>query len=70
MTNPLKWLLNTVLSILLTSTLRILLVLLLLVSCLTSIAMLILTSHPLEVVITVVVLDIIVSLHHWFFMIK
>jgi len=70
MTNPLKWLLNAVLSILLSSTLRILLVLLLLVSCYASIAMLILTSHGVGVVITVVVLNVIVSLHHWFVMKK
>ena len=56
MSNPLKRLLNSILNILLSSTLRILLVLLLLVSCYTSAAMLILTSLPFEIVIPQMVL--------------
>jgi hypothetical protein len=70
MPNPLKRLLNPLLNILLSSTLRILLVLLLLVSCYTSIAMLILTFLPPELVITLGVLNVTISLHHWFVMIK
>jgi ABC-type multidrug transport system permease subunit len=68
MSNPLQRSFNTVLGIFLSSTLRILLVLLLLVSCYTSIAISIITSLPLGITITLVVLNAIIFFHHWYVM--
>ena len=71
MSDPLKQLSNAVLSILLSSTLRISLVLLLLVSCYTCIAMLMLTPASLpERFVVLVALVVPISAHHWLVMIK
>jgi hypothetical protein len=67
---PLQQFLNPVLSIFLSSTLRILLALLLLVSCYTCIALSLLIPLPLEVVIALEILNVTICLHHWFVMTK
>jgi hypothetical protein len=64
--NPLQH----ILSILLNSTVRILLALLLVVSCYTCIAMSLLTALDPIVVIPLVVLNVIIFVHHWYVMTK
>ena len=61
---------NPVLSIFLSSTLRTLLVLLLLVSCSTCIAISVLISYPLDFAIPLVVLNVTIFSHHWYAMTK
>lgn len=62
--------LSIFLSVFLSSTLRILLALLLLVSCYTCIAMSLFSSFPLVFVILLVAFNAIIFLHHWYVVTK
>jgi len=68
--NSLKRLLKTIRSLFLNGTLRILLVLLLLVTCYTCIALTLFAFLPYVVIIEVVVLNVVLMLHHWYGMTK
>jgi len=68
--DPLRRLLNPILNIFLSSTLRFLLALLLLVSCCMCIAISLLSDLPPVFLIPLVVLNVTILLHHWYVMTK